>query len=203
VNGVHKNCERRSQNCERRSQFQIVNGSARHPSEVPLIRPLFLRRTLNKELAEVVEKICDLKLRDTMVDKKLKLIQKEIKAEKNSGNDVFALTREKEACQKVILKLAAKRKRVMKEHKKDAVSKEICVNTVKEQKLATLNIPYWEETLAKSSKRNSRQITSSVFSTISSGAADVISATQDLIEVQNDNKEDALILQITKLLLQN
>ena len=31
MNGVHKNCERRSQNCERRSQFQIVNGSARHP----------------------------------------------------------------------------------------------------------------------------------------------------------------------------
>ena len=36
VNGVHKNCERRSQNCERRSQFQIVNGSARHPNFLPL-----------------------------------------------------------------------------------------------------------------------------------------------------------------------
>ena len=37
VNGVHKNCERRSQNCERRSQFQIVNGSARHPKFTTLL----------------------------------------------------------------------------------------------------------------------------------------------------------------------
>ena len=42
VNGVHKNCERRSQNCERRSQFQVVNGSARHP-----FRPAFFETVFN------------------------------------------------------------------------------------------------------------------------------------------------------------
>jgi len=180
-----------------------VEDAQKASSEVPLISPLFLRRTLHNEMREIVEKISDLKSRNQTVDKKLKLIQNEIETEKNSGNDglpIFALTREKEACQKMILELAAKLKRLMKEREKDAVSKEMCDNAVKEQKLSSLNIPYLEETLLKSSKGNSRQITSSVFSTISSGAAGVIAALQDMSEAQDDDEEDALILQISQLL---
>jgi hypothetical protein len=129
-----------------------IEDAPKATSEVPLIRSLFLRRTLNNEMEEITEKICDMKSRNKTVDKKLKLIQNEIKAEANSGIDVCALTREKEACQKHIVELAAKRKRMAKEHEKDAVSKEMCENQLNEQELAFLNIPYWEETLSKSSK---------------------------------------------------
>jgi len=177
-----------------------VQDTPKASSEVPLIRPLFLKKTLKNEMGEIVEKLCDLMSRNKAVDKKLSLIQNEIKAEENSGIDVHALTREKEACQKVLVELAAKRKRIMKEHENDVVLREICDQHNSDQEFAFLNIPYWEETLLKSSKGNSRQITSSVFSTISSGASAVISTLQDLIVAQNDDKEDALILQITKLL---
>lgn len=129
-----------------------IEDAPKATSEVPLIRPLFLRRTLNCEIEEITEKICEIKSRNKTVDKKLKLIQNEIKAEAKSGIDVCALTREKEACQKHLVELAAKRKTMAKEHEKDAVSKEMCENQLNEQELAFLNIPYWEETLSKSSK---------------------------------------------------
>ena len=86
--------------------------------------------------------------RKKAVDEQLAVVKEEIAARAESGMTELALTREKEARQIVLLTLAKMHKELMNDHNKREPKIDLSIEKLN---LESLNIAYWQETLAKSS----------------------------------------------------
>ncbi|CAG5094939.1 Oidioi.mRNA.OKI2018_I69.XSR.g13953.t1.cds [Oikopleura dioica] len=159
----------------------------------------FLERTVNQEIEAMASKLENLMKRKKAVDERLAVVKEEIAARAESGMTELALTREKEARQIVLLTLAKMHKELMNDHNKREPKIDLSIEKLY---LESLNIAYWQETLAKSSMGSKHQISKDISTSLSTAAGNVLHSLRELGESKADAEVDQLLSSVMKLLIE-